>query len=334
MMYERGLEVRQDSRLALRWYRRAAKQGNALAAFHIGSLYERGVGVNRDYDRAAKWYGQAAAAGSDAAQAALAYLYERGLGVDRSFARAEARYDVSATNWRKREHFPAEATFALGRKGPALFEPVKPDQTNAAQPLPVSSQVEVNFAALDEVPTLANAPEPADGPEPIAGNGENFPLSKIRSQAPPEAGPRPAQTADSGPVLSALPSVDMPPSQQILVGAAPVGNRADEALFQELTAFQNLTPEPKLVAGQPRIDAFAVNVATASSYKVLERAWRGLSLRHAQLLAGLDPAVKRIKQENGVVLRLDAGPLNSQSAAAAICVELRLQGQYCEPVDW
>lgn len=203
MMYERGLEVRHDNRLALRWYRRAADQGNALAAFHIGSLYERGVGVSRDYNRAAKWYGRAAVAGSDAAQAALAYLYERGLGVDRNFARAEALYDVAATSWRKREHFPAEATFALGRDGPAILGPLKPARTNAAKPLPTPSPVEVDFAAVDEAPMPSGAPEPLDGPAPIAGNGENFPLNKISPHTPPEAAPRRGQTAIPGLVISA-----------------------------------------------------------------------------------------------------------------------------------
>jgi uncharacterized protein len=46
----------QDFRMAVRWYRRAADQGNSLAQRRLGLLYERGDGVTKDYVQTYMWY--------------------------------------------------------------------------------------------------------------------------------------------------------------------------------------------------------------------------------------------------------------------------------------
>lgn len=42
---------------ALRWYRRAARQGNVNARFSLAAMYFDGLGVGKDYDEAAHLYG-------------------------------------------------------------------------------------------------------------------------------------------------------------------------------------------------------------------------------------------------------------------------------------
>src|SRR5260370_1187137 len=59
-MYAAGEGVRQDYAEALRWFRKAAAQGCALAQNRLGVMYERGIGVAQDYVEAYKWYSVAA----------------------------------------------------------------------------------------------------------------------------------------------------------------------------------------------------------------------------------------------------------------------------------
>ena len=40
----------------MKWYRKAADQGNAVAQAHLGDCYYSGEGVGQDYAEAVKWY--------------------------------------------------------------------------------------------------------------------------------------------------------------------------------------------------------------------------------------------------------------------------------------
>ena len=54
---------KQDYAQAVRWYRRAAEQGNAQAQYNLGSLYEAGNGVKKDLGKAIEWFRKAAKQG-------------------------------------------------------------------------------------------------------------------------------------------------------------------------------------------------------------------------------------------------------------------------------
>jgi TPR repeat protein len=90
--YENGLGVPQDYAEAMRWYLKAAKQGNANASFRIASLYFKGIGVPQDYQEAMKWSKKAADQGNDNAECAIGYQYENGLGVPLDYAEAMKWY--------------------------------------------------------------------------------------------------------------------------------------------------------------------------------------------------------------------------------------------------
>ena len=76
LMYEQ----RNSFTNAVRWYRKAAEQGNADAQFKIGYLHTTGQGMPRDHDAAAKWFRLAAEQNVLAAQYDLAVCLEKGYG--------------------------------------------------------------------------------------------------------------------------------------------------------------------------------------------------------------------------------------------------------------
>ena len=59
-MYDKGQGVPQDYAEAVKWYRKAAEQGNALALNNLGFMYGKGRGVPQDYVQAHMWYNLAA----------------------------------------------------------------------------------------------------------------------------------------------------------------------------------------------------------------------------------------------------------------------------------
>jgi TPR repeat protein len=73
---------------AMRWYRVAAGQGNALAQVGIGNLYGMALGVPQDYAEALRWYRLAAAQGNAEAQDQIGFFYLSGWGVRQDSAQA------------------------------------------------------------------------------------------------------------------------------------------------------------------------------------------------------------------------------------------------------
>lgn len=66
---------------AAEWFRKAAEQGFAKAAFAYAKLCEQGIGVKKDPERAFRFYKSAAEKNHWAAQRAVARCYENGIGV-------------------------------------------------------------------------------------------------------------------------------------------------------------------------------------------------------------------------------------------------------------
>jgi hypothetical protein len=81
LMHTIGRGVPQDDNEAVKWYAKAAEQGNADAQFFMGLMYEEGKGVHRDDEEAAKYYALAAEQGHADAQESLALMKVEGYGV-------------------------------------------------------------------------------------------------------------------------------------------------------------------------------------------------------------------------------------------------------------
>jgi TPR repeat protein len=76
-MYENGSGVVQDYREAVKWYKKAAQQGNASAPYYLGFRYYKGEGVVQDYREAHKWWNIAAAQGDEDARKARDALAQK-----------------------------------------------------------------------------------------------------------------------------------------------------------------------------------------------------------------------------------------------------------------
>ena len=94
--YYDGQGVSQDYTEAVKWYRKAAEQGNAKAQNNLGLCYYDGQGVSQDYAEAVKWYRKAAEQGNAVAQNNLGYCYEQGQGVTQDYTEAVKWYRRAA----------------------------------------------------------------------------------------------------------------------------------------------------------------------------------------------------------------------------------------------
>ena len=371
LLYERGLGVPHDPALALVWYRRAADQGDALAEFHIGSLYERGLGVGRDYSEAAAWYERASDKGNGSAQAALAYLYDRGLGVERDYGEAEALYSQASASWAESDSYPAESTFATGREGPALASPntvstivgdQRPEFSAGQEEAPT---IEVDLAALDDVPERAAAATVFDGPEPIAGRGENFPLatgslkpSEQTRVAEPSA---PLRNVQSGAVdsessrlpllpsrkpvkLAILPSAERLPAAEEVLAKKKLIASLESKLDEEAAVFEavldaaadqekeadEVVPEPL----RPAPEIFMISLAAFETRALAEAEWETISKNHAGLIGRLPHEFQPVDiGDDSQLFELIIGPLDSPVQSRLLCGALRAHGHVCRTID-
>ncbi|HHF3866822.1 TPA: tetratricopeptide repeat protein, partial [Haemophilus influenzae] len=58
-MYHDGRGVKQDDVESVKWYRKAAEQGNVYAQFIVGGSYLLGKGVQVNKSLAKEWFGKA-----------------------------------------------------------------------------------------------------------------------------------------------------------------------------------------------------------------------------------------------------------------------------------
>jgi TPR repeat protein len=65
----------------VKWYRKGAEQGNAMAQHNLGNSYDQGKGVAKDQMEAMKWYRKAAEQNLALAQLNLGICYVSGEGV-------------------------------------------------------------------------------------------------------------------------------------------------------------------------------------------------------------------------------------------------------------
>ena len=67
-MYDHGRGVPQDEAEAVRWYRKAAEQGDGDAQNNLGKMYYEGRGVVQNYLKAHMWWNIAASKGDEDAR--------------------------------------------------------------------------------------------------------------------------------------------------------------------------------------------------------------------------------------------------------------------------
>jgi TPR repeat protein len=98
LQYERGMVMSQNFSEAVRWYRRAAIQGDANGQFKVCEMSERGQGVPQDYQEALRWCALAADQGHARAMFMLGRLYHTAHGVPPDLVRAHMWYNLATAN--------------------------------------------------------------------------------------------------------------------------------------------------------------------------------------------------------------------------------------------
>ena len=100
--------VKQNYKMAVKYYKMAAEQGDSLGQVSLGLLYYKGTGVEQNYEIAVKYYKMAAEQGDSSGQLILGTCYYNGTGVEQNYETAVKYYRMSA------EQGNADAQACLG----------------------------------------------------------------------------------------------------------------------------------------------------------------------------------------------------------------------------
>jgi TPR repeat protein len=95
-MYDNGDGVPEDAAEAVRWWRLAAEQGDAMAQSGLGIMYRSGRGVPEDDAEAVRWFRLAAEQGYALPQYFLGNMYDNGDGVPRDNVLAYMWWNLAA----------------------------------------------------------------------------------------------------------------------------------------------------------------------------------------------------------------------------------------------
>jgi hypothetical protein len=127
-LYEHGDGVTTDLANARHWYELSANQGNRKAMHNLAVFYSSGAAGERDLRQAAYWFAEAASLGVTDSQFNLAFLYEHGYGVTKSLVEAGKWYSIAARSGDKESQKHAELVRAqLGTSEQALISKAAKD---------------------------------------------------------------------------------------------------------------------------------------------------------------------------------------------------------------
>lgn len=160
----------------------------------------------------------------------------------------------------------------------------------------------------------------------ITGSVEKQIASVKATAAPPwptDAKPEPITAAEVASIIAPAAGLET---------QAPVPPQTSPASVQPPRT-QAATDLPPIAAAAEKPREYGVDMGNAPSIQVLHARWLGIRSAHAQLFAGLRPAVtlREIPKSRRVELHLVVGPLASSEAAARLCLELAPYRLYCHP---
>lgn len=93
-----GLGCDEDNRKAIKWWTKAANQGESDAQFNLGNYYYNGYHTRKDYKKAVYWLEKSAKQGNQEAQALLGECYHQGRGVPKNMKKAVILYKKAIDN--------------------------------------------------------------------------------------------------------------------------------------------------------------------------------------------------------------------------------------------
>ena len=92
-----SMGVPRDYRMALRWLRRAAREGHAGAQVSLGQAYRYGKGVSTDRKVAMQWHRRAAEQGNADAHYHLGVMYAKGQAAPQDYISAHMWANIAAS---------------------------------------------------------------------------------------------------------------------------------------------------------------------------------------------------------------------------------------------
>jgi hypothetical protein len=98
LTYAEGIGVRRNRIEAAKWLLQAANNGNPDAQYWLGLIYEEGEGVPKDTGEAAGWYLKAASQGHSDAQHRIGRMYSQGVGLKKSIVDAHVWLNLAAAH--------------------------------------------------------------------------------------------------------------------------------------------------------------------------------------------------------------------------------------------
>jgi TPR repeat protein len=126
---DKGTPAQRDDQEAIRWYEKAALQGDSASEYVLGDFfYLEGRGVPQDLELAQYWLRKAAEQGNAQAEMALGQLYEEGKGVEKDWAQARLWYQRAVDHhWPMAQYGLQRVAAADGGDGAQADEETGPD---------------------------------------------------------------------------------------------------------------------------------------------------------------------------------------------------------------
>jgi hypothetical protein len=119
--FYQGAGVPADGAQSIKWFSRAADNGDVQAQFMVGYLNELGKAGAKNPPEAVNWYRKAAEAGNVEAMEALGRLYFAGDGIPADYAQAAKWYQKPAENGNTYAHFFSATCTSRARMGSRLI---------------------------------------------------------------------------------------------------------------------------------------------------------------------------------------------------------------------
>lgn len=364
-LFERGLDGQPDPVEALRWYRMAASQGSAEAKYNIGRIYAAGGAIERDMTQASYYWLEAADAGHAPSMHNVGVMYYQGAGVEKDPQQAEEWFRRAAVaGFANAQHMLGEmkrrgvngppdpvaamewlTAAARQGHGPArssLFEMQREASDQA-----VPNDEGLGRGVAGEVPsgTAASVAARASGSGLPGSDGNGGADTAVGASAVPPQGEG-VTTGNGTPAAAPAPvsraGTALPPPS---VGSAGSGAAAPGAIAATGQAAAGTEAPTSTVRTLGTIPARPGTPLTTARYTVwlasfpeqvdAELHWRDLQDRHPDLLGPLTPTFEPVDRggNQGSVVRLYAGPIDSQRGAEDLCnlLKRRVRDAFCTP---
>ena len=340
VMYYNGRGVERNFIEAAKWFRRAAERGVAEAQSSLGYMYQKGEGITQDYAQSTRWYRKAAEQGFGWAQYSLGAAYAAGEGVGQDMAEGARWYRRAAAHGLE---VPAWTTL------PSVFT-----QAPAAGPRTLMKTASAGAAATGKVAEQAAEKNAArSGPAKTKKAPVRTALKDTKQKTPSgasaaadaepagkgaAAGTEPADTGTMGTKAAAGGATGgVTPASALPITYAPAPPVAPARLYDPPAPARVVAPSPPSIKAPPpsgsqaptigsrpkAASAWRIQIGAVASTKAAKKEWQRIASANEDLLSKLKPDIRRADLgARGVFYRVQAGPLESESEARAVCKAL------------